>query len=514
MFARGLKTKMAVNIAVLLFVAMFLIDIVAVVTAQRDLIQTEISKGDFLLSRLQEDLADAPMWLNIESYSGAKAGIMNLLDEAGVSCALIMGRDSGHLYFGGTQCNQQNELKKFTRQAIVSGERVIHINGSIWGVFWKQQRNLLLSLPLSQNGTSLAAAGIVLPLDRIYERLRRSQKIFFAYIMINTAILAFAGIYRLSKVYFQPLARLARRAEEYRDDDAFIFTVRKEDNELNTLSKALNSMLQRISDDKDKLLSTVTSLEKANLQLKKAQQDIIRAEKLASVGRLSAGIAHEIGNPIGIVMGYLELIKQNDIPQGEKNEYIHRTEKEIDRINKIIRQLLEVSRPSKTGVSAISVHDLIDDIADVLQVQPLVSNINFERNLCAENSTVLVDPNRLRQVFLNLIINAADAISSMGTQAGGRLKITTQQVMNSESDSTPCRPMIKIMFMDNGPGIAQENLANVFDPFFTTKEPGKGTGLGLSVSFMIVEGFGGKMTVSSELGKGTTMTIYLPLHSA
>jgi signal transduction histidine kinase len=513
MFGRGLKTKMAINIAILLFMAMFLINIVAVVTAQRDLIQAEISKGDLLLLRLQKNLVDTPLWRNLESHSGSKARITQLLDETDAACALIMGRDSGQLYFGENQCDQQNELDKFTHQAIVSGKRVIRSNASIWGVFWSRQRNLILALPVIQDGTSLAATGIVLPLDRIYERLRRSQKIFFVYILINTIILTFAGIYRLSKVYFQPLARLARRAEEYRDDDVFIFTVRKEDNELNTLSKALNSMLQRISDDKRKLLSTVASLEKANLQLKKAQEDIIRAEKLASVGRLSAGIAHEIGNPIGIVMGYLELIKQKDIPPDEKNEYIHRTEKEIDRINTIIRQLLEVSRPSNAGVSAIAVHDLIDEITDVLKVQPLISNIEFEINLNAEDSTVLVDPNQLRQVFLNLIINAADAISSMDKEVSGRLRIITELVTDSESDPTRHAPMIKILFIDNGPGIPPNSIANIFDPFFTTKEPGKGTGLGLSVSFMIVEGFGGKMTVSSEVDKGTTMEIYLPLYN-
>jgi signal transduction histidine kinase len=364
---------------------------------------------------------------------------------------------------------------------------------------------------LLQNDQALAAASIVLPLEGIYQSLRRSQKMLFIYLFINTVILTVIGIYRLSKVYFQPLARLARRAEDYREDDEMLFSVRKEDNELHKLSGSLNSMLRRISADKEKLRSTVNSLETANLELKKAQEEIIRAEKLASVGRLSAGIAHEIGNPIGIVMGYLELLKQKDIPDTERKEYIHRTEEEIERINTIIRQLLEISRPSNAGLKVVSVHDLIDDIAQVLDVQPLMSNIELECRLQAQNDKVLADSNQLRQVFLNLIINAADAVSSEGKAVNGKLSI--QSTLAGEKPEQPQNQQkhLKIMFIDNGPGIPEENIANIFDPFYTTKDPGKGTGLGLSVSFMIIEGFGGKMTVSSEIGEGTTMTLLLPV---
>jgi signal transduction histidine kinase len=360
----------------------------------------------------------------------------------------------------------------------------------------------------------------------------------FIFLFINTAILTFIGIYRLSKVYFQPLARLARRAEDYREDEEMLFSVRKEDNELHKLSGSLNSMLRRISADKEKLRSTVNSLERANLQLKKAQQEIIRAEKLASVGRLSAGIAHEIGNPIGIVMGYLELLKQKGIPAAEKKEYIQRTEEEIERINTIIRQLLEISRPSNAGLQAVSVHDLINDIAEVLNVQPLMSNIELECRLEAQNDKILADSNQLRQVFLNLIINAADAIASGGKAANGKLLIQSSldgsmpayeddhtyaddagvfensarpRARNQDNQPDDPQSYLKIMFIDNGPGIPEESIGNIFDPFYTTKEPGKGTGLGLSVSFMIVEGFGGKMTVSSKVGQGTTLTLLLPL---
>jgi signal transduction histidine kinase len=275
-------------------------------------------------------------------------------------------------------------------------------------------------------------------------------------------------------------------------------------------------MLTRIAEDKKKLRSTVTSLEKANLDLKKAQSEIIRAEKLASIGRLSAGIAHEIGNPIGIVMGYLELLKQEnaDIDVKEKREYIRRTENEITRINTIIRQLLDLSRPSAEGTDSISVHDVINDLTNVVRFQPLISNIDIQLDLGAENDRVFADSNQLRQVFLNLMLNAADAIDSYPSSDKGRLIIRSSNAQeDSLTDSAvePARRWLTIEVKDNGLGIDAEHLGNIFDPFFTTKDPGKGTGLGLSVCFMIVESIGGRITAISDQGLGTTMILYLPL---
>jgi two-component system NtrC family sensor kinase len=509
-FIRGLKTKIAFNIAILFFVAMLLVNIITVMTAQREIIRKEVSKGQFILSSIKTDLIKSLKFEMDPSHMSSRAKAFRFLSEAGVSNALVFGKNNERILFGDMPGKLQEELIRRSRQVMRSKMHETHFFGTTWGVFWKQRRDLILSAPLLQNDQALAGASIVLPLEGIYQSLRRSQKMLFIYLILNTVILTFIGIYRLSKVYFQPLARLARRAQDYREDDEMLFSVRKEDNELHQLSGALNSMLRRISADKEKLRSTVNSLEKANLELKKAQKEIIRAEKLASVGRLSAGIAHEIGNPIGIVMGYLELIKQKDIPDAEKNEYIHRTEAEIERINTIIRQLLEISRPSNAGLKVVSVHELIDDIAEVLKVQPLMSGVTLECRLEAENDEVLADSNQLRQVFLNLIINATDAISSEGQVDNGKLLIQSSLLGETADEPQDRKTYLKIMFIDNGPGIPEENIGNIFDPFYSTKEPGKGTGLGLSVSFMIVEGFGGKMNVSSDIGKGTTMVLLLP----
>ncbi len=511
MLIRGLRTKIALNIAILFFVAMLLINVVAMMTAKRDIIRKEASRGHFLVSTLTADLLEILNMGTDSTHQTSRAQVFGLLAESGVAGALVLGKNNERVAFGKSSQALQGELIKRCGNAMQSKKRETHFFGTTWGIFWKQQRDLIVSSPLMQNGRVVAGVSIVLPLEGIYQTLRRSQKMMFVYLFLNTIILTFIGIYRLSKVYFLPLARLARRAEDYHEDDEMLFAVRKEDNELHKLSGALNSMLRRISADKEKLRSTVNSLEIANLELKKAQEEIIRAEKLASVGRLSAGIAHEIGNPIGIVMGYLELLKQKDTSDSEKKEYIQRTEDEIERINTIIRQLLEISRPSNAGLKVVAVHDLIDDIAQVLNVQPLMANIELECCLEARNDKVLADANQLRQVFLNLIINAADAVSSTGKSVNGKLVIKSEQVTERQQKSAEQQHLLKIDFIDNGPGIPEDDIGNIFDPFYTTKEPGKGTGLGLSVSFMIVQGLGGKMTVHSNKDEGTSLTILLPV---
>ena len=512
MFVRRLRTKIAINLAMILLLAMVLIDLVSMVTVRRELIRSEVSKADLLLALLKDDVSKTSVGITGTGGLDPESFLIKMINDSQIESALLMAASGEKVYLGPQSEISEHEILAYTKQALSSGIKTYHFFDTIWGIFWNQKAKLILSAPLLNNKMTAGGVSIVLSLESIYNALRHSQQILFIYISINLIILTYIGIYRISKLYLLPLGRLAKRAEDYKEDDEIIFSVRKEDNELNRLSKSLNIMLKRISADKEKLRSTVLSLEKANLELKKAQKEIIQAEKLASVGRLSAGIAHEIGNPIGIVIGYLDLLKQEDITAEERDEYIQRTEAEIERINTIIRQLLEVSRPSRSDRAAVSVHQLIDDTVSVLQVQPLMSNIELSLKPAAEEDNVLADSDQLRQVFLNLIINAADAISVEGQDSDGKLEITTALETDVDPDTENPATQLNIMFCDDGPGIDEESLGNIFDPFYTTKDPGRGTGLGLSVSFMIVESLGGTMTVASEVGRGTTMNISLPLY--
>jgi len=510
----GLKTNIAINLSVLLVLAMILIDFVMIHTAQRTLLRSEISNGYLFISAIELNLANYPGPLkNILDFNFT-GNFEKLLDEGGYACGLILGADKNKIFLDRTGCALNGELEILARQSLLSRNKITRFVGTTWAVFWKQSRYLILSAPIYRQGRIIAGASVVLPLEKIYSSLRRAQHIFLIYLFINTVVLTLAGLYRLSKLTVKPLQHLVKRADEYTEDAEMIFLYEKGDNEFNRLSRALNSMLKHIAADKETLRAAVKSLEKANLDLKQAQQDVIRAEKLASVGRLSSGIAHEIGNPIGIVTGYLELLKQNDISDEDRKEFIIRTENEIHRINTIIRQLLDFSRPASGGFQAVPVHEIVNDVINAFKFQSVMASIDLQLDLRAETDTVIADSNQLRQVFLNLLINAAAAISLVDQGRNGKITITSKVVPSQQADAGNAADILRIEFIDNGPGIAEEHLDNIFDPFYTTKEPGKGTGLGLSVSFMIIEGLGGKIKATSSLGQGTAMIVDLPLSVA
>ena len=510
MFARALKTNIVISITALLFVGMLMIDIVAVKILQRDLIKAEISQSHLLssiiTSRIITEIEPESLVLNMDIQSL----LSSFLAGKKASGIMIFGSQKGTLYAAGKSISDTPELEKVMNASMSSGERIMRFSGKTWGVFWKQNKYLLTAVPLTFDEKKLAL-GMVVDLREIYRQQRASQSFIMLYLVVNTLIFALIGFYRLSRLYLEPINRLVSMAEDYQEEDGTFFPVRKEDNELSTLSKALNLMLTRISEDKTKLQLSVASLEKANQKLKKAQEEIIRAEKLASVGRLSSGIAHEIGNPIGIVMGYLELLKQKDVNDDERVEYISRTENEINRINTVIHQLLDLSRPSAKGAEHITVHDIILEITDVLKLQPLMAGIQLDLSLKADRDVVMADADQLRQVFLNLAINATDAISSTENPEKGQLTILTHVADNPDSEEELEGATLVITFQDNGPGIPEALISDIFDPFFTTKEPGKGTGLGLSVSFMIIESFGGTIRAENTEGGGAVMTLLLPL---
>jgi two-component system, NtrC family, sensor kinase len=343
------------------------------------------------------------------------------------------------------------------------------------------------------------------------------QKIVLFYILLNTLFLALFGFYLIYRSIIKPINRLATRAEEFKEGDTVFLVSDKEQNEFGRLSSSLNVMLRHLEDNKAELKTSIRSLKKANLELQQAQEEIIRSEKLASVGRLASGIAHEIGNPIGIVLGYLGLLKGSDLNNEEKRDFINRIEEEIGRINRTIRNLLDFSRPSKGELKAVSVHQIIDDMIDILKPQPMVSDSDVFLDKRAKMDIVRADPDKLKQVFLNLSMNAIDAMEAGQPKDKSQkniLSIKTNISPEVKTDPRINASRIYIEFRDTGPGIPTQDLTKIFDPFYTTKEPGKGTGLGLSVSLRIIEDMGGDIQVKSEQGKGTNITVILPLFPA
>ncbi len=290
------------------------------------------------------------------------------------------------------------------------------------------------------------------------------------------------------------MARLAGKASGLADVETFPDSLSLQ-GDIQKISTGLRSMIVKIVDDRERMEKLVEQLSAINRDLRAAQQGLIRSEKLASVGRLASGVAHEIGNPLQILLGYIELLSRGADPE-QRREILPRMEQELRRIHDILRRLMDFARPIQSNVVECDINELLKDCAALLKGRKGFHHVEFAYELDPNASRMITEPEKIRQAVVNLVINAADA-----TGQGGKILLRTRL----RDDH------VEIEIEDNGCGISAENLEKVFDPFFTTKEPGRGTGLGLAVCLGLVESMGGSMNLVSEEGRGTTALLRLPV---
>jgi two-component system NtrC family sensor kinase len=242
-----------------------------------------------------------------------------------------------------------------------------------------------------------------------------------------------------------------------------------------------------------------SSLRERDERLKEyARQQIMKSERLATLGQLAAGVAHEINNPLGAVLMYTHLSLEEMQPEDPRRKNIEKAVTEATRCKNIVRGLLDFARQTEPMVEPSDVNEILERTLALVENQALFQNVKITRDFCLSLPKAMMDSGQIQQVFTNIILNGAEAI-----EGEGELTIKTRMAPDGE--------FIEIEFIDTGCGIPQENLEKIFDPFFTTKEVGLGTGLGLAVSYGIIAGHKGTIDVISERGKGTTFMIRLPL---
>lgn len=222
------------------------------------------------------------------------------------------------------------------------------------------------------------------------------------------------------------------------------------------------------------------------------------SNRLASLGVMAAGVAHEINNPLASVIGFVQLLMQKDIPENTR-EVVKIVNDNAQRVADIVKSLLTFAQQQKLDRTYINVNEIIQATLAMRTYPMEASNIRVTTQLAPGLPRIMADDGQLQLVFLNLILNAEKEMKS--AHGGGNLLIKTETIDNT----------IRISFTDDGPGIAEANVVHLFDPFFTTREVGKGTGLGLSVCYGIITEHGGTIYVNSELGKGATFAVELPI---
>jgi signal transduction histidine kinase len=317
------------------------------------------------------------------------------------------------------------------------------------------------------------------------------------------ALLVFA-YFALTRVIVRPIERLVHAADRIASGSRKLAMPRAGAREITDLGASVQAMATKLIADEEAMRLKVDELTRTSKQLGEAQSQLVRSERLASVGRLAAGLAHEIGNPIAALMGMEEILLEGDIAAEDQRDFLRRMKKETERIHGILRDLLDFARPEAAPTSIppepAYVAQTVEDVVALCAPQKLFKSIEIDRDVEALDPPLRVplSSQRLMQVLLNLLMNAASAMTSARKGTGVRVR--------ARADGAH----VRIEVEDDGPGVAAEIEAKLFEPFVTTKDVGEGTGLGLAVCRGIVESAGGEIGLDRGYTNGARFVIRLP----
>ena len=321
------------------------------------------------------------------------------------------------------------------------------------------------------------------------EPFKEPQKIIIVFFIIMVSISAIASLLLMlfyTGKLLKPIDNIIVMSEKVINGDLSARCCIHSADEMERLCNTINQMAEAI-EQREKELQRTT------------RQQIIQSEKLASIGRLSAGIAHEINNPLTGVLTFAHLLREKKHNTEKDIEDIDIIIRETTRVSEIVRGLLDFARQTPSQKEDVNINDILRQMLKLITRQKEFMNVVIEENYFHQIPVFHGDKGQLQQIFLNILLNAGEAIS-------GRGKITISTSCNENN--------ILVSIKDTGCGISKENLDKIFDPFYTNKPPGKGTGLGLSISYGIVQQHGGSIECESEQGKGTVFNILLPIKTS
>jgi two-component system NtrC family sensor kinase len=331
--------------------------------------------------------------------------------------------------------------------------------------------------------------------------LRKALITFLGIAFVGILLLVSISVV-LARRFSIPLRKLEKIAGNISEGNYKHEFILKGPLEIEHLASSLDTMAKQLDAEKRELEEWGNTLEKKvnerAEEMKKIHSQLFRSEKLASLGKLAAGVAHEINNPLTGILTNSSLLLEDLEMDDPRREDVDVMVKETMRCREIVKRLLDFAKQSKPQKRLANINALIENIILLVRNQTSFRNITIEKQLTDDIPDVLVDPDQIQQVFINIILNAAEAMTK-----GGTLKI--------RSTLTSDRQSIVVSFADTGAGIPEPVRERIFDPFYTTKE--HGTGLGLSISYGIIEQHGGTIAVDSVVGKGSTFTIQLPVVS-
>jgi signal transduction histidine kinase len=344
-----------------------------------------------------------------------------------------------------------------------------------------------------------------------------SRQLFFGLLLADVVIFTAFGASLLRRRLILPLERLAETARTISEGAFQVRAPTDGVRETAAVGHAFNDMTDALERRSQALEKAVGDLRESNQSLRSARAGLDRAERLAAVGRLAAGVAHEVGNPMGAMLAFLDLVGRDPGLAESSREYLGRASSEGQRVRSILHQLLDFSRPTRSTPMPLDLSALCEETAGLVRAQRRYCGIEIDVRSEGDPPPALADPNAVTQIVLNLLLNSADAllpdseaprISIVVAPAAAEVRsgeVASKASARLRTDSIECR------IEDNGPGISSEDTERIFDPFFSTKAPGEGTGLGLSNAARMAEELGGSVTLASgSRSDGATFVLRLP----
>ncbi len=361
-----------------------------------------------------------------------------------------------------------------------------------------QGRELVVLQPImASSGDALGVLSMRASMRDVDAQVARSERLLLFYLILQGFLQLLVGYILITRLVVYPVRAFAQATHKVADGDYEGLVQIRASNELGSLADDFNQMVRKLRANRQKLIEQVKRLGQANAEIEQAQHNLIRSEKLATVGTLAAGVAHEVGNPLAAVLGYMEMLQEDWLSPEERQDLLRRSHHELQRMDLIIRDLLDYARTRQVEHQALDLREVLKHSIHLIKSQPRLKRVIITQNLPASLPLVHVDEGRLQQVLVNLLLNAADAMDGQGE--------ITLRILPEQEDGMLC-----LEIEDTGPGIPEHLQNKIFEPFFTTKGPGKGTGLGLAICHAIIDSLNGQMSVRSPKGQGAIFTLKLP----
>lgn len=374
-------------------------------------------------------------------------------------------------------------------------------------------RKLLIAVTVTN---AVAAFGIVVTVS-ITERLTEPTRTITQLVLLGLVGLLWASVLQrqFARLIERPLAESVNTAELIAGGDTSQRLLERDTQEFHALATSVNRMTE---------------------QLLEADQLRLRTEKLATLGRLAAGIAHEVGNPLGAIATYAQIARGRAGDSPAVNEPLDAIDREVTRIDRIVRGLLDYARPRLLTPRPCEVDTVLIDVLQLLADQGVMRRVQVDHELSAKEGLVYAEKHDLEQLFVNLVLNAVDAMSGEGrmvirsrTTSVNTAIEAAQRRTDAPTERFPHQPngraaawvaradrpeaVLQVVIADSGPGVASEDAERIFEPFFSTKQAGKGTGLGLAIVARIAENLGGTVWVQRAREGGAAFVLLFPLHT-